>query len=454
MKKLKIMIAAILAASLTVSAAGCKPSVATQKETLGSTTTSAPVAVAKDEPTTSSETTTVTEATTTTVETTTEATTTEASPVLVGQGSDVLADMRVFNVSEFTDTAVKMNASMGESSAYIDMVKKTDGDISYEYINDIDFKLKNTQDATGTGFFNSMSFSMKDIETYTSGDAQYMSEKGLCSMMESMTQMLIQMFAGLGESFTNDDDPDSGIKSDDVQKKLDEALDMLHKAIQDFVGNSQDRYIKVTKEDLMTAMSGMTIDTSSVIPQLDFDPAAFADAFEPVKADFCSSDGEYNVFSVNGDNKDLFFDTILELDDEALKKVMTFLSLGDSTFNTSMSIGAMSDSTSGTADAMREKVNKLKENTTSGYRYAIRTTTNADGYMTMEISTNSIMSQTIDEDTASVDTEMDIAITGGTLTNSISLPSEDNVISFTEWYKSFNEATASAMQSINGGSAE
>ena len=133
---------------------------------------------------------------------------------------------------------------------------------------------------------------------------------------------------------------------------------------------------------------------------------------------------------------------------------MTFISLGDSTFNTSMSIGAMSDSTSGTADAMREKVNKLKENTTSDYRYAIRTTTNADGYMTMEISTNSIMSQTIDEDTASVDTEMDIAITGGTLTDSISLPSEDNVISFTEWYESFNEATASAMQSINGGSAE
>lgn len=463
MKNTKAKIAAILAASLMVSASGCQQKVATMKETLGTTSDDMPVVASEKqadaETTTESvETTSVEESKTISSEDSIEATESgETESVQVEQGSTALDDMRSFSESDFNDMMVKMDMSQGENvSVNLEGETITYEGITYTNLKNMDFKIGDTQDSSNVGLPTALQFSMRDVESYLSGNTQYINEKGLCSMMETMTDMIIQMFMSMATTTSSEDDSISGNK--EARAEIQKIIDELHNVIQDFANANENRYIKVTQDELATAMQGMSFyNTSDMMSNFNYDFTGLANAFELVKDDFCTSDGEYNVFTVDETNKDLFFDTLLEMDDATLMSSSSLIPIGNPilTSTTIVSIPDESIDTSTTsADAVRKDLTDMKHTVNDDFYYIIRTKRSDAGAIELSISTNYISSLASATDAeGNGETSATITMLGGFVNEALTLPSEEETIDFQEWNESFTEATADFTQPF-GGTAE
>lgn len=463
MKNTKAKIAALLAASLMVSASGCKQEVATMKETLGTTSADKPVVATEKQAETTSETTEASAAEESKAEESSSAsdddskeTSTsegEAETTQTEQGSTVLDDLRNFKLSDCTDVEMLLNMVRGDAaSMFLDMQIKRDGDISYERIGNLDFNYSGASN-TGSSAMSSMQLNMENIKTYKTKDEQYISEDGFCSMLEATTDLVIWMFLSMGTSMASEGDTESDAENE-VQAKVQAAIDELHNVIQSFADSHSGRYIKVTAEELTAATQGLTFNTSGMMTGFYTDFTGFADAFEPLKDTFCSTNGKYNEFGVYTGNKDLFFDTLIEMDDKTLIDTMSFFLTGNNILNTSVISETFSseDDTANKAASLREDLKKMKDEVSDDYYYTIRTSTNSKGYTELEIATNYSAYQPTspDEDVKGLETTTVINITGGMLEESLTLPSDDMVVEFKEWYESFQEATESITQKLSG----
>ncbi len=467
MNKTKCLIATLLSASLIVTSAGCKPTVATMKETLGTTSDNKPVVAIEKQAETTTNTTTIS---TTTIEAEAESMTTsekveepttaksdEAESVQMEQESTTLDDMRSFSESDFNNITVKMDISQGENvSVKLEGDTITYEDITYNNLKNMDIIIGGTQDSSNVGLPATLRFSMHDVESYLSGDTQYINEKGLCSMMETITDMIIQMFMSMATTTTSDGNTASG--NEGAQSEIQKIIDELHNVIQNSANKNENRYIKITQDELATAMKGMSFyNTSDMMSNFNYDFTGLANAFELVKDDFCTSDGEYNVFTVDETNKDLFFDTLLEMDDATLVSSSSLIPIGNPilTSTTIVSIPDESIDTSTTsADTVRKDLTDMKNTVNDDFYYIIRTKRSDAGAIELSISTNYISSLASATDAEGNDeTSATITMLGGFVNEALTLPSEEETIDFQEWNESFAEATADFTQPF-GGTAE